>query len=408
MHLLGVIFRIVLYMVIAALIAVNLHFYLIKRSDDAARAKTDLSAPQEAQQVSTSASATPEPHPAEPAAPQPEKIIASGPALSELARKAKESYTRKDYKAAAEFCRQLAEKDNSYLPCTGVSYFKTGDFANAITFLEKGLEAGKEEFLCRRFLAFAYYYRHDFDKSVMHAEKALAINKDQELEAFYARLMREKQAHRNFASESSSHFRVQFDGYEHGGISRTVIGILEDAYAQIGRDLNYYPSEPITVIIYTNHDFQDVTQMPGWVGGFFDKLDGKIRVPVRGVQGKEAILKVVLFHEYVHALIHSITKTCPRWVHEGMAEYYSKGPSQRVGQKIPFAYLDNAFFQRDVRIIHLAYAQSHSAVSYLIDRYGSSRMKDLLVSLAGSNDLNRAFTLAFQMSYTEFSEKWGK
>jgi len=52
--------------------------------------------------------------------------------------------------------------------------------------------------------------------------------------------------------------------------------------------------------------------------------------------------------------------------------------------------------------------QSHSAVSYLMEKFGPSRMKDLLVSLSKNNDLNQAFTMAFQMSYTEFSERWGK
>jgi len=123
--------------------------------------------------------------------------------------------------------------------------------------------------------------------------------------------MREKNAHRNFASESTNHFKVQFDGYEHGRLSRTVIGVLEDAYSQIGRDLDYYPSEPITVILYTNQDFRDVTQAPGWAGGYFDLRDGKIRVPVRGAEGKEALLRTVLFHEYVHALIFSIAGSAP-------------------------------------------------------------------------------------------------
>jgi hypothetical protein len=116
----------------------------------------------------------------------------------------------------------------------------------------------------------------------------------------------------------------------------------------------------------------------------------------------------VLAHEYVHALIHSFAKPCPRWIHEGLANYYARGASQRIGQSIPMEHLDNAFYQRDPRIIQIAYIQSLSAISYLMSRYGPSRMKDLLISLSKGNDLNQAFTLAFQMSYTEFSDKWGK
>jgi hypothetical protein len=162
------------------------------------------------------------------------------------------------------------------------------------------------------------------------------------------------------------------------------------------------------VILYTNHDFRDVTQAPGWVGGFFDKSDGKIRVPVKGAEGKEAILRIVLFHEYVHALIYSITRNCPLWIHEGMAEYYSKGPSQKVGQLIPLNNLENSFAGLTGRGIAAAYAESHSAVSYLIDRYRPHRIKDLLVSLSRGNNMNMAFTDSFHISYTEFIDKWGK
>jgi tetratricopeptide (TPR) repeat protein len=327
---------------------------------------------------------------------------------SALAVKVRESLMRKDYKSSSGLCSQLAEKNARAHLCAGVSYFMLADYASAILHLEKALETGMDDFTCRKYLAFTYYYRHDFDKSLLNAEKGLNIRKDPVLETFHSRLIREKQAHRNFVSESTNHFKIQFDGYEHGSISRTVIGILEDAYSGVGRDLDYYPAEPITVILYTKHDFYDVTQMPGWSGGFFDMRDGTIRVPVRGAEKKEALLKTVLFHEYVHALIHSIARNCPRWLHEGMANYYARGPSQNVGQVIPMSHIDNAFFNSDVRGIHVAYEQSLSAVSWLMGRYGPGRMKDLLVSLSRGNDMNQAFTLSFQMSYTEFSEKWGK
>ena len=396
-------------MVIAALLAVNVHFYLSKRSDDSRAQKSSgpvrTAALSETQPPSPSTETLP---PIEPPKPTADDIIRPVDANSALAAKTREVLMKKDYKTASGLCSQLAEKNSRAHLCAGVSYFMLADYAAAIPHLEKALETGMDDFTCRKYLAFAYYYRHDFDKSLLNAEKGLTIGKDSQLEAFHSRLMREKQAHRNFVSESTNHFKIQFDGYEHGNISRTVIGMLEDAYSSIGRDLDYYPAEPITVILYTNHDFYDVTQMPGWTGGFFDMRDGKIRVPVRGAEKKEALLKTVLFHEYVHALIHSIAKNCPRWLHEGMANYYARGPNQNMGQVIPMSHIDNAFFNSDVRVLHIAYMQSLSAVSHMMSRYGPGRMKNLLVSLSRGNDMDQAFTLSFQMSYTEFIEKWGK
>jgi tetratricopeptide (TPR) repeat protein len=310
MHLLAVVFRIALYLVIAVLIAVNFHFYMIKRSDEA-RARNTQAPVQDASTSDSSAIPSQPLPPVEPLKPQTGEIIITRYDHSALAIKARESFLKKDYKTSAALCRQLAEKDAGAFLCVGLSHFMLGDYAASLTSFEKALEGRADEFTCRKYLAFAYYYVSNFEKSLFNAEKAVGIKKDSELEAFHARLLREKQAHLNFISESTKHFKIEYDGYEHGGISRTVIGMLEDAYSTIGRDLDYYPSEPITVILYTNHDFHDVTQSPGWVGGFFDKRDGKIRVPVRGAVGKEALLRIILFHEYVHALIYSITKNCP-------------------------------------------------------------------------------------------------
>jgi len=396
-------FRVMLYSVLAAMIGVNLYFFLYNGKKQAAIA----SSPPPVHIASDAPLAIPPP-PVPVSTPPVNEIIRVIDDNSSLVQSAKESFEKGDFRKSSELCKQLAEKDKKALLCVGLSYFKLANYEDSIAFLEPALENGADEFTCRKCLAFAYYYRDNFDKSLLNAEKGIVIKKDAELDAFYARLMREKKAHRNFVSESTTHFRVQFDGYELGSVSRKVIGILEDAYSSIGSDLNYYPSEPVTVILYTNHDFYDTTQSPGWMGGYFDTKDGKIRVPVRGAEGQEGLLRTVLFHEYVHSLIHSITKSCPLWIHEGLAEYFSKGPSQRVGQVIPLNYLEKSFSGLSGKGIFLAYVESHSAISYLMDRYRADRMKNMLFFLADGKDINGAFSDSFQMSYTDFINKWGK
>ena len=400
--------RIILYTALATLTGINLYLF-INKDKDAGTLNTAPTAVSSLAEPSPSSSA---PSPTLPPIPVPapavQEVIRNADDGSSLAAGAKESFEKGDYKNAADLCKQLAEKNKKASLCAGLSYFRLTDYANAVVFLEQSLESGADEFAARKYLSFAYYYSDKLDKSMSNAEKARSIMKDPELDAFYERLLREKQAHGNFVDESTAHFRVRFDGYEHGGISRKVIGILEDAYSSIGRDMDYFPSEPVTVILYTTHDFHDITQAPGWSGGQFDTKDGKIRVPVRGAEGKEGLLRTVLFHEYAHSLVHSITRNCPLWLNEGLAEYYSKGPQQKVGQVIPLNHLENSFSGLNGRGIVLAYMESHSAASYLMDKCRADRMKGLLFSLSSGSDLNRAFTDSFQMSYNDFIEKWGK
>ena len=398
--------RIILYTILATLTCINLYLFINKNKNADTLHPPQTGGSSSAESAS-SPSALAQVLPPVPV-PAVQEIIETVDDGSSLAAGAKESFEKGNFKKAADLCKQLAEKNIKASLCAGLSYFRLADYANAVVFLEQSLESGADEFTSRKYLSFAYYYSDKLDKSISNAEKGLSITKDAELDAFHLRLMKEKQAHGNFVDESTTHFRVRFDGYEHGAISRNVIGILEDAYSSIGRDVDYYPSEPVTVILYTTHDFHDITQAPGWSGGQFDTKDGKIRVPVRGAEGKEGLLRTVLFHEYVHALIYSITRNCPLWLNEGLAEYYSKGAQQKVGQVIPLNYLENSFSGLNGRGIILAYMESHSAVSYLMDKYRSYRIKGLLFSLSKGNDLNRAFTDSCQISYNDFIEKWGK
>jgi tetratricopeptide (TPR) repeat protein len=403
---LSAIFRVLLYGTLAALIVIGAHYLLRDDGHESPASSCTQAQPDGISAAPATAVTAIQPVP--PPSPATHDIVKAVDDDSSLSRSAKTSFEKGDYKTAVDLCKQLAERNKKASLCVGLSYFKLADYAGAIAYLEQSLEGGADEFTSRKYLSFAYYYRDNFDQSISNAEKGLGITKDPELGEFYNRLMKEKRTHHDYVNESSNHFVVRFDGYEHGEMSRKVIGMLEEAYSSIGRDLDYYPPEPITVILYTAHDFHDITQAPDWSGGIFDRKDGKIRVPVKGAERQEALLKTVLSHEYVHALIHSISKSCPLWVHEGMAEYYSKGPSQSVGQVIPLNRLENSLAGLNGKGIFIAYSESHSAVSYLMDKYRPYRIKELLNSLSRGNDLNTAFKDSFQMSYTEFIEKWGK
>lgn len=287
-------------------------------------------------------------------------------------------------------------------------YGKLGDYDNAIAFLEDHLSRAGNDFTARKALAMSYYMRDDPARSLLNAEAGLSLREDADLRMLYDKARRERSAKQSYVNESSSHFKVVFDGYEHGGISREVIGILEDAYKAVGNDLGHFPQGPVTVILYTEKDFFDTTRAPGWAGGIYDRFDGRIRIPVRGAEGQKALLKRVLFHEYTHAVVHSITPRCPLWINEGLAEYFSGDYPKKIGQVIPLNSLEHSFtWIRGDKVI-IAYWESYSAVSYLIEKYGLYRMKDLLFLLSKGSDLNTAFSGVFPVTYSDFTARWGR
>ena len=50
-------------------------------------------------------------------------------------------------------------------------------------------------------------------------------------------------------------------------------------YSRIGKTLNSFPTETLTVILYTNREFHDITRSPAWATGNYD---GRIRIAVGG------------------------------------------------------------------------------------------------------------------------------
>jgi tetratricopeptide (TPR) repeat protein len=323
----------------------------------------------------------------------------------ELAANAAEKFRAGDYEAALSLYKELSERDNGALAGIGMSCFKLGDIENARTFLERAVEHNPSDFNARKILAFVYYRKNDPERGLSHAKAGLALNRDPELQRLYEKLAKETSSQDTSLSESSEHFRITFDGHKHGTVSRKVIEILEDAYGSVGREFGHFPSEPVTAVLQTGKDFADITRAPGWAGGVYD---GKIRIPVRGAETNEPLLRKVLFHEYTHSVVHSLTPRCPLWINEGLAEYFSAGYQRKTRQLIPLRSLERSFSWLSGQEVGIAYWESYSAVAHLIERHGFYRMKEFLLSLSRETGLEQAFKDSFGVSYSEFVSSWGK
>jgi len=301
---------------------------------------------------------------------------------------------------------ELSRHDERAFLGVGLSYYKLGDYRSAVRFLESSLgQEGIDIFEVQKILAFTYYKLNDLDESMRYANAALSIKDDPELKALSSKLSREHKVQNDFIEEDTLHFKALFDGYEFTDQARLALNILEEAYSEIGVKLNEFPRDAITVILYTGKDFYDITQVPYWAGGIYD---GKIRIPLKGIESHDSVaMRRTLFHEYSHALVFSITKYCPLWVNEGLAVYLSGERRQIVGQRIPLGNLERSFPQ-DEQQGRLAYDESYSAVTYLVNSYGIYSFDVFLNELAKGRDIDTAFRTAFAITYADFKSTWGK
>jgi hypothetical protein len=271
--------------------------------------------------------------------------------------------------------------------------------------LRPGADAGAGDFAARKALALSLYRQNELPAALEQAQTALALQRDDELLELQARIKREILVQRNYDDARTANFVVLFDGYEHEEMKGAVLDILKDAYADIGKELNHFPAEPISVILYTGKDFSEVTNAPGWAGGMYGKADGKIRVPVHGAEGQERALRRVLTHEYVHALLFSLAPASPMWLQEGLAQHLSGDEAVSVAQLIPLGMLEKGF-PREARPAYAAYMESLQAVQDLVDEYGMARLRRLLAGLGSGGELETAFSAAYGQPFSRWAAQW--
>jgi hypothetical protein len=157
-----------------------------------------------------------------------------------------------------------------------------------------------------------------------------------------------------------------------------------------------------------------VTDAPGWSGGLFD---GKIRIPIGGIEKETPGLRMLLYHEYTHAVVRAITPRCPTWLNEGLAQYFEGrqiGPRQRetlrkiaqAGKLPSLKGLEGSFAGLGGGQAHNDYLISLSAVRYMIESFGVYRAKDILDELARGADMGNALSRGLKIPYDEFERGW--
>jgi tetratricopeptide (TPR) repeat protein len=297
----------------------------------------------------------------------------------------------------------------------GIAYFHLQNDRDSERELNRAIELNPGEAAAYQFLGELSYRRDDLEKAVLYWEKTLVLDpKANSLRARIEKVRREHTTEKDFNRAITSHFLAKYEGREKIEAGRIVLRILEDAYSEIGRSLAFYPAEEIQVIMYSGQQFQDVTDAPGWSGGIFD---GKIRIPIGGIEQETPGLRMVLYHEYSHAVVRSIARRCPTWLNEGLAQYFEGRQVDahqremlkklvREGGIPPLANMEGSFLSLGAGPARFAYLISQSTVRYMIDTFGMYRVKMLLEELASGADTGRALNNSIMLSYEEFERGW--
>jgi tetratricopeptide (TPR) repeat protein len=214
---------------------------------------------------------------------------------------------------------------------------------------------------------------------------------------------RELAAGRGYRFTAAAHFNLKYDGELDADLVGAITDFLEDAYGELSALYRDAPPQPITVLLYPQQAFHDVTQLGPEVAGVFD---GKIRVPLAGLKTLTPRARRVLRHELTHAIVQDKTRgACPRWLHEGLAQMAEpralpESEAARLRGSVrpddPRTWPDRAF----------SYPAALSFTRYLASRRGFDTLVAVLGRVGDGESLEAALESMYGEGYASLARTW--
>jgi tetratricopeptide (TPR) repeat protein len=294
---------------------------------------------------------------------------------------------------------------------------KTGNANQALPYAQRAVQAAPESADTWAVLGYAQFAGDRTRDAIQSWKRSLQIRPDSVIAGLLERAEKEAQAEAEFSERESNHFTLRYEGNQTSEVfRRQLLGTLESEYEDLERELGGTPRGNIPVILYTGQAFFDVTQAPSWSGAI---NDGKLRIPVSGLEAVTPELARVLKHELAHSFITQLSAgRCPQWLHEGIAQalepksFSSNG--RRLAQlyaaqkEIPFNMLESSFMKFTSMEAVLAYDESLAAVQYIDDVHSRADLKRILQRLAEGSSTEAALRSTIHSDYGQLETELGK
>ena len=143
------------------------------------------------------------------------------------------------------------------------------------------------------------------------------------------------------------------------------------------------------MILFSREGYYDASGAPAWSGGVYDTLDGRIRIPIGGLnESLTPDMEETLIHELTHAFVADRTRgIAPREIHEGLAQYME---GKRSANMAAGKYL-TALADGRIGGVGGFYLAALSYVEYLVATRGMGGINDLLRAMGETGDVDDAF-----------------
>jgi tetratricopeptide (TPR) repeat protein len=326
--------------------------------------------------------------------------------LRELMDMAKAAFESRDFDIASSYYMSVITSAPKMVAARigyAASEAALGRDSMALSVVQDGLALDPDNARLREFLGDLRYREDRVEEALQEWKRSFDLAPADRLRDKILKGERELHASRDYDFAASAHFNLIYDGDIDLDLAAAVMDYLEEQYWKVTNAYRHGPPQPITVQLLPKRAFREVTQSPEWVGGLYD---GKIRVPLGGLEVLTHRAKQVLVHELTHAVIHSKSRgNCPRWLHEGLAQ---RAESKRLTAKqqreisAELAAKDAADWDES----GFSYPMALSLTRHLESRRGFEGLVSLLDLLAEGRELDEALRHLYGEDYKAVCRRW--
>jgi tetratricopeptide (TPR) repeat protein len=313
------------------------------------------------------------------------------------------------YRAALPFAAKQTSLSFGILMRLAYIHLVRSEFSTALGYLDKAGQLVPGSAAVAQLSGQAYYGLNRLDDAIKEWRTAQRISPNPEVAMSLERAERDQAAEADSHQGETSHFVLRYQGGATPALAGEILGTLEEHFRSLQTALDFTPVEPIGVILYTKQEFRDITLAPSWAGGL---NDGRIRVPVEGLNSVTAELSRVLKHELTHSFVYQMSLgRCPTWLNEGLAQWMegrrsgenAKGLIMAYERKqyIPLERLSGPWNSFPAPVAGYAYAWGLAAVEFIMSRSGPWGISRLFANFNSASSFEAAMGAALQTNYED-------
>lgn len=194
-----------------------------------------------------------------------------------------------------------------------------------------------------------------------------------------------------------------------------------EATATMSRVLGLDQVEPINIVTYNNYRHMQPAMPPRPQTireGLITQGQAFTDIRVLLVLGTDPTIEGIASHEVTHVLVDDAAGRAytilPAWLNEGLAEFGNVAPSESYDNALlygiytrrvkPLAHLTRFLGEPDDVVI--AYGQSRSVISYLINTYGEERMAQFMANLDHTFSIDESLIQVYGFDQDGLDAEW--